>query len=283
LVFSFYQFVPEPVFFNNSQLIRLEHSRFKDSLAQIHTEYDALQTAKVMQMKLLAANSLQQDPGKWQQVQQVLQESEQKKLQFRSSIKRWLNDKQVDGESNDTNYIFLRFVVDFLPKGLVGLLIAVIFLAAWGSIAAALNALASCCVVDFHKRFSKKPLSVKKEYALSKWYSLFWGLFCIIVAQLAYNIGNSLIEAVNVLGSLFYGVMLGIFLVAFYFKAVQGTAVFMSSLVVEGLVIALHILNQRGIISLSFLWLNLVGAVGVVLLSILVDQAIKRGRPATSP
>ncbi len=282
LVFSFYQFVPEPVFFNNSQLVRLEHSRFKDSLQQLQSQYDAMQTAKVIQMKSLAANKVEKDSAKWQQVRQVLQTSEQKKLQYRSTIKRWLDDKQVGGESNDTNYIFLRFVVDFLPKGLVGLLIAVIFLAAWGSIAAALNSLASCCVVDFHKRFSKKPLSNKKEYALSKWYSFFWGLFCIIVAQLAYNIGNSLIEAVNVLGSLFYGVMLGIFLVAFYLKSVKGTAVFVSALVVEAMVIALHILNQRGIISLSFLWLNLVGAVGVVLLSALVHQFIKRVGPAVS-
>jgi Na+/proline symporter len=157
--------------------------------------------------------------------------------------------------------------VDYLPKGLIGLLIAVIFLAAWGSIAAALNSLASATIVDFHKRFSKKELSEEKEYNLSKWYTLAWGIFCVVVAQLAYNIGNSLIEAVNVLGSLFYGVILGIFLVAFYMKKVSGNAVFISAVIIEGLVITIHILNQKGIVNLSFLWLNVVGAIGVLLLS----------------
>src|SRR5580698_6145972 len=190
-----------------------------------------------------------------------------KKTVFRKTIKRWLNDRDVKGDDNDTNYIFLRFVVDYLPKGLIGLLIAVIFLAAWGSIAAALNSLASCTIVDFHKRFSKKELSEKREYNLSKWYTFLWGVFCIIVAQLAYNIGNSLIEAVNVLGSLFYGVILGVFLVAFYMKKIRGNAVFISAIIIEMGIISLYILNQKGKISLSFLWLNAIGAIGVIILS----------------
>ena len=140
-------------------------------------------------------------------------------------------------DSNDTNYIFLRFVVDYLPKGLVGLLVAVIFLAAWGSIAAALNSLASSSMVDFHKRFSKKQLAPRQEYNYSRLYTLLWGIFCVIIAQFATLIGNSLIEAVNVLGSLFYGVILGIFLVAFYMKVVTGKAVFISALIVQGYII----------------------------------------------
>jgi Na+/proline symporter len=100
----------------------------------------------------------------------------------------------------------------------VGLLIAIIFLASWGSIAAALNSLASSTMIDFHKRFSKKPADSEYEYRLSKWYTFGWGVFCIVVAMFAYDLGNSLIEAVNVLGSLFYGVILGVFLVAFLLK-----------------------------------------------------------------
>src|SRR5258708_39838875 len=116
--------------------------------------------------------------------------------------------------------------MDYLARGLIGLLIAVIVLAAWGSIAATLNSLASCTIVDFHKRLSRRELSAEKEFRLSRWYTLAWGIFCVAVAQLAYNIGNSLIEAVHVLGSLFYGVILGIFLVAFYLKRVGGAAGF---------------------------------------------------------
>ena len=194
---------------------------------------------------------------------------------YKSTIKRWLND--VGEDSNDTNYIFLRFVTDYLPKGLVGLLIAVIFLAAWGSIAATLNSLSSCTIIDFHKRFSSRQLSVEKEYSLSRLYTLFWGVFCVAVAQLAYNIGNSLIEAVNVLGSLFYGVILGIFLVAFYRKRIGGHAVFISAVIVEIAVVILTVLSRKGIVPLSFLWFNVVGAVGVVLLSEVLQLFMKKG------
>ncbi|HLY68189.1 MAG TPA: hypothetical protein VKR53_00590, partial [Puia sp.] len=188
-----------------------------------------------------------------------------------TTVKRWLKDKDINGNDNDTNYIFLRFVVDYLPKGLIGLLIAVIFLAAWGSIAAALNSLASATIVDFHKRFSKEKLSEKREYDLSRWYTFLWGVFCVIVAQFAYNIGNSLIEAVNVLGSLFYGVILGIFLVAFYLKSIRGNAVFVSAIIIEIGIIIIFILSKQGKINLSFLWLNAIGAIGVVALSWVVN------------
>src|SRR5439155_12023754 len=110
---------------------------------------------------------------------------------LREKVKQWINASGGDG--NDTNYIFLRFVVDYLPIGLVGLLIAIIFLASWGSIAAALNSLSSCTMVDFHRRFTKHSITPEREYQWSKWYTLAWGLFCVVVAMLTYNIGNSLI------------------------------------------------------------------------------------------
>ena len=277
LVFSFYQFAHEPLFFNDTQLELLSHSKYKDSLTLLTREYDQMQSAKVKNMNLVAS-----DEGGLNQTESVIKQTEEKKLQYRNTIKRWLKDKSVGGDGNDTNYIFLRFVVDYLPKGLVGLLIAVIFLAAWGSIAASLNSLASCTIVDFHKQFAKKTISEKREYSLSQRYTLLWGIFCIIVAQLAYNIGNSLIEAVNVLGSLFYGVILGIFLVAFYMKKIGATAVFISAIIVELMVILIYVLNQKGIIGLSFLWLNVVGAIGVILLSRLLNQFFrKKNEPAT--
>jgi SSS family solute:Na+ symporter len=266
LVFSFYQFNKEPVFFNQTQLDLLARSPYKDSLVLLRRQYDAAETVKITEM---ARPSGARDEDR-------LREAETQKEQSRTTIKRWLQDKRVGGDANDTNYIFLRFVMDFLPRGLIGLLIAVIFLAAWGSIAAALNSLASCTIVDFHKRFSRQELSGDREYQLSRRYTLLWGIFCVGVAQLAYNIGNSLIEAVNVLGSLFYGVILGIFLVAFYRKHIRGMAVFISALLVEAGVISLFILNQRGLINLSFLWLNAVGAIGVVLLSEAIQVFQKR-------
>jgi solute:Na+ symporter, SSS family len=156
---------------------------------------------------------------------------------------------------SDSNFIFLRFVKDNLPIGLIGLLFAVIFLSAWGSIAAALNSLAACTVVDFHKRFSKKEYTSEEDVALSKWYTLGWGVFCIAVSMFAQNIGDSLIEAVNILGSIFYGVILGIFLVAFFIKAIKATAIFYAALVAQSLVILIYKLDV-----VSFLWLNVIGA-----------------------
>ncbi|HET6255048.1 MAG TPA: sodium:solute symporter [Puia sp.] len=249
MVFAFYQYHPRPVFFNQSQVERLAHSKYKDSLSALLAHYEAGEKER------LANGSAQ------------VAEVEKAQAADRATIRRWLDDPVVGGDSNDTNYIFLRFVTDYLPVGLIGLLIAVIVLAAWGSIAATLNSLASCTIVDFHRRFSRTPLGAEKEYRLSKWYTLLWGVLCVAMAQLAYNLGNSLIEAVNVLGSLFYGVILGVFLVAFYRRRTGGRAVFISAVVVEIGVIVLGVLGRRGVVPLGFLWLNLVGAAGVVVLS----------------
>jgi len=193
-----------------------------------------------------------------------LAEANGKKI--REQMKGIIKKADPNADTNDTNYIFLRFVGDVLPKGLVGLIIAIIFLAAWGSIAAALNSLASCTMIDFHKKFSKKELTQKEEYNWGKIYTLFWGLFSILIAFFAYNLGNSLIEAVNILGSWFYGTILGIFLVAFYLKRVGGTAVFIAAILSEIIVISVYYLDI-----ISFLWLNVIGAIAVILLSLLIQ------------
>lgn len=157
-------------------------------------------------------------------------------------------------------------MVDHLPRGLIGLLIAVIFLAAWGSIAAALNSLASASVVDFHKKFVQKDLTEEEDYRLSKWYSLFWGLFCVATAMFVTGMG-SLIEAVNVLGSWFYGVILGIFLVAFYVKQVKGKAVFWGAMISQLLVLLIYWQSD-----IAWLWLNVIGAGLVISISFVLNK-----------
>ena len=273
LVFSYYQFAKEPLFFNQSQLDLLAKTKYADSLKIVMKEYELLQQDKISHMNPESGSAVEN------QMQQglTMQYAQKKQAELRLTIQRWLKDKEVNGDPNDTNYIFLRFVVDHLPRGLIGLLIAVIFLSAWGSVAASLNSLSSSTINDLHKRWSKKVLSEKQEFSLSQFYTLLWGIFCVVIAQLAYNIGNSLIEAVNVLGSLFYGVILGIFLVAFYVKKVTATPVFVSAVIIEIFVISIHTLNQKGILNISFLWLNAIGAIGVVLLSILL-QGLKPKR-----
>ncbi|HTB25513.1 MAG TPA: sodium:solute symporter [Puia sp.] len=268
LVFSYYQFAKEPLFFNQTQLDLLAKTKYADSLKIVTKEYETLQKQKIAQMD----PSLETEVENRMHQGLAMQYAQKRQTELRSTIQRWLRDKDVKGDANDTNYIFLRFVVDHLPRGLVGLLIAVIFLSAWGSVAASLNALSSSTINDLHIRCVKIPLSREREYQYSRLYTLLWGIFCVVIAQLAYNIGNSLIEAVNVLGSLFYGDILGIFLVAFYFKKISATPVFISAVIVEVFVISIHILNQNDIVHISFLWLNAIGALGVILVSLTLQS-----------
>lgn len=277
LVFTFYQFNKAPIFFNHSQIVKIENSSLKDSFHLAQTEFEkvSLEKQKVVAefSETLHSENKQEENIKTKELQSLQNRSDS----LRKKVKDWINSKKVGGDSNDTNYIFLRFVMDYLPAGLVGLLIAIIFLASWGSIAAAINSLASCSIVDFRRRFSKETTSPEKEYNISKWHTLLWGTFCIIVAMFTYNIGNSLIEAVNVLGSLFYGVILGVFLVAFFFKKVKnGTAVFWASVLAELLVLTVFIFTKVGIFKMGFLWLNPIGAFGVIGFTILLNAVFKQ-------
>ena len=272
LLFTFYQFKESPIFFNRTVETKAWSTPYKDSLAAIQHQF------KVAQAKQLELNSaLVQTKKTDTALENKIQQGAASLTAIQKKYKQVIATAVPGADVNDTNYIFLRFVVDYLPVGLVGLLIAVIFLAAWGSIAAALNALASCTVIDFHLRFRSKTIDgttlaqSATDYKTSKWYTLAWGVFCILTAQFATGMG-SLIEAVNVLGSLFYGVILGIFLVAFYAKKVGGTAVFWAAIVGEIFVIVCFCLDKYNIVGIGFLWLNVIGAVFVFLLSILFSK-----------
>ncbi|TMI83637.1 MAG: sodium:solute symporter [Bacteroidetes bacterium] len=270
LVFTFYQFNGAPLFFNESQLAKIEGTIYKDSLVQARQEYETINLLKRKSVTDFSLALHQHDQINITRHQRELEDLQHYSDSLRMKVKTWI--KATGGDNNDTNYIFIRFVVDYLPAGLVGLLIAIIFLASWGSIAAALNSLSSATMVDFHRRFTKHTITPEKEYQWSKWYTLAWGIFCITVAMFTYNIGNSLIEAVNVLGSLFYGVILGVFLVAFFLKSIKsGLAVFWGAVVAECLVLAVFTFAKLGYINLGFLWLNPIGAFGVILFTLLFN------------
>ncbi len=276
LLFTFYQFKPSPVFHNRLVEQQAYKTVFKDSLQAIKQDYDVLNKQQ-NRLSMQFVNDAQTQPSTANSLlKDSLLKGDQQMQVLRNDYKGYLKKAVPLADNNDTNYIFLRFVVDYLPVGLIGLLIAIIFLAAWGSIAAALNSLASCTMIDFHQRFRKNAAEEHvddcnaREYVTSRWYTFGWGIFCIFVAQFANRMG-SLIEAVNILGSLFYGVILGIFLVAFYIKKIGGKAVFWSAVVSEISVVTLFFLNQNGIIGLSFLWLNVVGAGLVVIISAILQ------------
>lgn len=275
LVFTFYQFNKAPVFFNARQIEKIENSSLKDSFYLAQAQYDVIASEKQKAVADFAEAMGRGDDQITAKTTAELRNLQHQSDSIRTKVKNWIGSKEVKGDSNDTNYIFLRFVVDHLPEGLVGLLIAIIFLASWGSIAAAINSLASCSMVDFHKRFSKRQNNSENEYRLSQWYTLAWGVFCIVVAMFTYNIGNSLIEAVNVLGSLFYGVILGVFLVAFFFKNIKNSnAVFWGALLAELLVLSIFFLTKTNppILKMGFLWLNPIGALGVIFFSLILNR-----------
>lgn len=277
LLFSFYMFYQAPAFFNLSQEKMVKNSPYVKEYEEAEKSYRFLQDHKTSTAVELAGAIEAEDEKRIIDLRLQLQEQENKSREIREDIKGIVRKASPGSDTNDTNYIFLRFVGDYLPGGLVGLIIAIIFLAAWGSIAAALNSLASCTMVDFHLKFSKKPMSPDREYKWSKFYSFLWGVFCVIIAQFAYNLGNSLIEAVNILGSWFYGTILGIFLVAFYLKRIKANAVFYAAIFAEILVVAVYFMDI-----ISFLWLNVIGAIAVLLFA-WVLQVIKnkKSRPAT--
>ena len=272
LLFTFYQFKESPIFFNKTVETKAWSTPYKDSLAAIQDQFKVAQAKQLKLNRALVQSNIADTA-----LENKIQQGAISLSALQKNYKNVIATAVPGADVNDTNYIFLRFVVDYLPVGLVGLLIAVIFLAAWGSIAAALNALASCTVIDFHLRYRSKSIDgttlaqSATDYKTSKWYTLGWGVFCILTAQFATGMG-SLIEAVNVLGSLFYGVILGIFLVAFYAKKVGGTAVFWAAIVGEIFVIVCFLLDKYNIVGIGFLWLNVIGAVFVFLLSILFSK-----------
>ena len=243
LIFSFYQYHKAPIYFAPATSIAAKQTPYKDSLLAVEAKYN---NALAAGNTAVAADM---------------------RSEYKVILKKALPGEDV----NDNNYIFLQFVKDNLPVGLIGVIFAIIFLAAWGSIAAALNSLAACTVVDFHKKFFVKKETALQDYKISQWYTLGWGLFCIVIAMFAQNIGNSLIEAVNILGSLFYGVILGIFLVAFWLKQVKGNAVFIAAVVAEILIIVIYKMDI-----ISFLWLNVIGALLVILLCLFLQPFFRK-------
>lgn len=280
LLFTFYQLMPAPVFYNRSVEEKAMQTTYRDSLVAIKATFlEANSKQKLLNETYLEEHN-KNNPTLIAIAKEHLKTNAKDIGVIRSEYKEIIKKAVPKEDSNDTNYIFLRFVIDYMPAGLVGLLIAIIFLAAWGSIAAALNSLASCTMVDIYKRFYEKREGLTKgeidkmEYRLSRKYTFLWGVFCIVIAQFANRMG-SLIEAVNILGSLFYGVILGIFLVAFYAKSVKGKAVFWSAVLSEVLIILLFFLNFYGVIKLSFLWLNAVGALLVFFISMVVQRLYK--------
>ena len=267
LVFAFYQFTNPPLFFNETAVQQIRKTEYAGQYKALENQHDAIQAAKRPHVMELTRALKKDDEPSIEKSRTALAGIEAQVQDVRKQAATVLS-KANGAEINDVNYIFLRFVIDYLPVGMVGLLIAVILLASMGSVASAYNSLASCSIVDIYKRMVHKDDDAVNYVAASRWATFFWGIFCIAVAQYASRLG-SMIEAVNILGSLFYGVILGIFLVAFYFPKIGSRAVFFASILGEIFVVLSYWLDLT-----AFLWLNLIGCVLVIVFAWVIEKIL---------
>ncbi|WP_018619873.1 sodium:solute symporter [Spirosoma luteum] len=273
LVFVFYQFNPAPTFFNKQETESLKNSRYASQYQVAEIKHQNL-TAQRQKAVLAMQAALQTDDEAGQTTAgTILRETDEALKGVKTDVTKLIQLNNPVADTNDVNYIFLRFVLDYLPHGLIGLLIAVIFSASMGSIASAYNSLASTTVVDVYKRLINKAGSDADYLNASRWATIGWGIFCIAVAQFANQLG-SMIEAVNILGSLFYGVILGVFVVAFYVKSIGGQATFWAAIISEVLVVISWMLNLT-----AFLWLNAIGCLLVVSIAWMLQRTLFRTSP----
>jgi Na+/proline symporter len=193
---------------------------------------------------------------------------DKKMLAIKKTSESLLENKLRVSKTKDVNYVFLDFVMRYLPRGLVGFLLAMILLASMGSVSAAFNALSSSSCVDIYQRLLEPQATEAQQLAFSKKATVFWCMFCMGVALFSFQV-SSLVELVNVLGSWFYGTILGIFLVAFYVKSIKGTAVFWAAIIAEIVVIAVYQLDI-----MAYLWLNVIGCLLVIALGFLLQKTI---------
>jgi Na+/proline symporter len=274
LVFTFYQFHQSPIFFNKVEVNSIQNSEYKEDFKELEKAYVIAHNEKQTEVNKLVEAIHSEDEQAINIARTHVQAADKKSNTIRKEATALMQKNNPKADVNDTNYIFLNFITTQLPIGVVGLLIAIIFLASMGSMASGLNSLASTTIIDFYKRLFKKEETDKSYLSASRWTTVIWGLFCIMVAFYASRVGN-LIEAVNILGSLFYGTILGIFLVAFYMKHVSGTAVFYAALIAEAFIVYAWITDLT-----AFLWLNVIGCLLVMGFAYCIQLILNRRQVA---
>jgi solute:Na+ symporter, SSS family len=256
MIFVFYLFVQPPLFFNHLELDALRQSAHAAELQQLQHRQDSL--FQVQQQHLKTLITAMRDQKEVASAEANFQATRQQMQQVRTQVTNLIQQNKKVAKVEDTNYVFLSFVTRYLPSGLVGLLIAIVLLASMSSVAGALSSLTSTTIIDVYKRMLRPDLSDVSYLAASRWITVGWGIFSIVIALYAGQLGN-LLEAVNRLGSLFYGVILGIFLCAFYIKSIRGFAVFYGALLAQALIFLLAAFTP-----IAFLWYNVIGCVLVI-------------------
>ncbi len=272
MVFVFFQFNTSPINFNPEAQIAVAKSNYSNEYAELENQQRQLFEEK----QLLIKNYVEQGTT---QNALALKDANIKDEALRDKAKALISlvaeetDEKI--ETNDKDYVFIHFILNNLPKGLIGLLLAVILSAAMSSTASELNALASTTALDLYKRNLKTEISESDMVNVTKWFTLGWGILAIIIACVAY-LADNLIQLVNIIGSLFYGNVLGVFLLGFFFKTIKANAVFIAALLTQLIIFSLYALNEFEIINLPYLWLNFVGCLVVIILAFIIQMTMKK-------
>ena len=248
LVFTYYQFNAPPTFFNKNTEVVYRSVPGHEAIEKEKADIFTAKKEAILQKDYDRLNELNTKAG----------ENQEKAIEL-------LKTAQPNNDAQDTNYIFLRYIIDHLPIGFIGFLIAMILLSSMGSMASAFGSLTSISMVDIYQRFIAPERGNQHYWWISKLITLGWGVLCLVVAQFAVNMG-SLIEVVNILGSWFYGTILGIFLCAFYLPKTTGTQVFVAALIAEAFVIYAWKVEW-----MAFLWLNVLGCLLVMAIAFLLS------------
>ncbi|MCB0450921.1 MAG: sodium:solute symporter [Confluentibacter sp.] len=270
MVFVFYQFNEAPINFNPTATELVMNSEFSEAYKNIQKEQETIFYEKQALIKSFL-NS--ETPQSADAIATANKNSDILRHKAKILIDKVAENRNIKVESNDKDYVFIHFILNNLPRGLIGLLLAVILSAAMSSTSSELNALGSTTTMDLYKRNTGEKTE-EQMVKVSKWFTLLWGLIAIGVACIA-NLAENLIQLVNIIGSIFYGNVLGIFLLAFFFKFVKGHAVFSAAIITQVIVIGLYFLNLYDHINLPFLWLNFVGCAIVIMLACLLQLIIK--------
>ncbi|MBA9075747.1 sodium:solute symporter family transporter [Rufibacter quisquiliarum] len=270
LVFVFYQFHQPPLYFNQQQADKVRNSDAAPTWQKYEaTAQEAFTEKREAALALVKAHQSQDAPGVAEAARRAqLAETARKSIRAEAQALVKAHNNGVD--LKDTDYVFLTFVTQQLPRGLVGLLLAVVLCAAMGSTASAFSSLASTTVVDVYKRSLNKTGSDQHYVNASRWFTIGWGTVSIFFALFASQLEN-LIQAVNILGSLFYGTILGVFVAAFYFKRLTGNPVFWAAVLTQGIIFLLYYATP-----IAYLWYNLIGCVLVVVLAYLLQPLLRK-------
>lgn len=277
MVFVFYQFNQAPLNFNPNATEFILNSEFAEDYKLLQEE-----ETHIFQNKQEHITSYIQSRNSDDAQAIILANKANDALRDKAKalIAQAADKEKIKIEKNDVDYVFIHFILNNLPRGLIGLLLAVILCAAMSSTSSELNALGSTTTMDLYKRNTGEKTEDHMVKA-SKWFTFLWGLIAIGVACIA-NLAENLIQLVNIIGSIFYGNVLGIFLLAFFFKFVKGQAVFIGALFTQIIVIALYLLDLYDYINLPFLWLNFVGCAIVITIAVIIQLSTKNDRTITN-